>query len=31
LYDEEFSYYATKDEASKIFDDATKLFEHLSR
>ena len=31
LYDDQFSYYVTKDEASKVFNDAIELFEHLSK
>jgi hypothetical protein len=31
LHDEEFSYYATPSDASEVFNDADKLFQHLSK
>lgn len=31
LYDEEFSHYATKDEAAEVFDDATQLYAYLQK
>ena len=31
LYDEEFSHYATKDEAAEVFDDAVQLYAYLQK